>query len=112
MRCLSLSGLWLSVSGRPLNSLIFTAHKLLGLGTAILLVVMIYHTHQQSGLSTPQLAFSALTGVLFLSTVIAGSFLSFERPTPAIVLWLHQVVPALTAVSAFSTVYLLLDRTA
>lgn len=99
-----LSGFWLSNSGKPLNSLILTIHKLIAVGAAIFLAVTVYRANQVAQLSTTELAAAAVTGLLFLGTIATGGLLSTGKSMPAAILTLHQVTPYLTVLS---TVWLL-----
>jgi hypothetical protein len=99
-----LSGFWLSNSGKPLNSLILTIHKLIAVGAAIFLSVTVYRANQVAPLSATELAAIAITGVLFLGTIATGGLLSIGKEMPEAVLRLHQITPYLTVLS---TVWLL-----
>jgi hypothetical protein len=99
-----LSGFWLSNSGKPLNSLILTIHKLIAVGAAIFLAVTVYRANQVAPLSAIELAAIAITGVLFLGTIATGGLLSIGKEMPEAVLRLHQMTPYLTVLS---TVWLL-----
>lgn len=103
-----LSGILLSRSGKPYNTLIFTVHKLVGLATGVLLAVTVYQTHQVAPLGQIEIAAIAITILLFVGTVAAGGLLSIDKPMPAIVLTLHQIIPVLTVLATAGTLYLLL----
>jgi branched-subunit amino acid transport protein AzlD len=99
-----LSGFWLSNSGKPLNSLILTVHKLIAVAAFIFLAVAAYRANQVNPLSTTELAAIAVTAVLFLGTIATGGLLSIGKEMPEAVLRLHQITPYLTVLS---TVWLL-----
>jgi heme A synthase len=99
-----LSGFWLSNSGKPLNSLILTVHKLIAVAAFIFLAVTVYRANQATPLSTIELAAIAITGLLFLGTIATGGLLSIGNEMPVAVLRLHQITPYLTVLS---TVWLL-----
>ncbi len=101
-------GFWLSRSGKPYNVAIFTVHKLIVLGTAVFLGLTIYHAHQVTPLTPLQIGLVTLTAVCFVGTIATGGLLSIDRPMPAFVLRLHQVVPYLTVASSGGILYLLL----
>ena len=46
-----LSGVWLSRTGRPLNTLILTIHKLISLSAVVYLVIIVYRIHQVTPLN-------------------------------------------------------------
>jgi len=105
-----LSGIWLSRSGKPLNGIALTSHKLISLATAVFLVMIIYQTNQLATLGATGLVAVVVTGLLFLGTVIAGGILSTGKPVPAAILRMHQITPFLTVLSTAMTLYLLLSR--
>ncbi|MFN2226832.1 MAG: hypothetical protein ACK2UY_11000 [Anaerolineae bacterium] len=103
-----ISGIWLSRSGKPYSTPVFTIHKLVGLGLGALLVAIVYQTHQVAPLGGLEIAAIAVTVLFFVGTVAAGGLLSIDKPAPAIVGTLHLVVPVLTVLSTGGTLYLLL----
>jgi hypothetical protein len=104
-----LSGVWLSNSGKPLNVVILTIHKLIGLATAIVIAVTIYQVNQEAKLSAVALAASVITGLLFLSTIISGGLLSTGKPMTDAIFAVHKVGPFLTVLSTVVTMYLLVN---
>ena len=105
-----LSGFWLSRSGKPLNGIILTIHKLISLAAAVFLVITIYQINQVATLSAIELTAGVVTGLFFLGTGIPGGLLSTDKPMPAAILMMHQITPFLTALSTAATLYLLLSR--
>jgi hypothetical protein len=47
-----LSGIWLSYSGKPVNVIILTIHKLISLAAVVFLIVTIYQINQVANLNT------------------------------------------------------------
>jgi len=106
------SGFWLSRTGKPINVAILTIHKLISLGTAVFLGIMIYRIHQVTPLSPFEIAAVAVTLIFFISMVATGGMLSTAKPMPGIVLKIHQLTPYLVMLSAFANMYLILVRKA
>jgi hypothetical protein len=102
------SGIWLSHLGKPYQAGLFAVHKLVGVAVGVLLAVIVYQVHQAAPLGQLRIAAIAITVLLFTGTVAAGALLSLDRPMPAVVQRLHQVVPVLTLLSSAGTLYLLL----
>jgi hypothetical protein len=94
-----LTGFLLSQSGRPLNTIVFTIHKLVAVGAVVFLAVTVYRTNQVAGLSTVALAAAAITGLLFLGTIVTGGLLSIGQSVPSAILTMHQITPFLTVLS-------------
>lgn len=73
------SGILLSLSGKPYPTLIFNIHKLIAVGTVFIIVRNIYRLQQ----AAPLRAFVGpgtliITGVLFLTLIISGGLLSLQ----------------------------------
>jgi hypothetical protein len=102
------SGIWLTRSGKPYNTLVFTAHKLIGLAGGVFLGLIVHRTHQATPLGLVEIAAVAVTVLFFVATVAAGGLLSIEKPMPTVVARMHLVVPVLTVLATGGTLYLLL----
>lgn len=105
-----LSGYWLSNSGKPLNVIILTIHKLIGLAAGVFLVMTVYRIHQVAPLSPVEITTIVVTVLFFAGNVATGGLLSTDKPMPAVILKLHQITPFLTVLSTAVTLYLLLSR--
>ena len=112
-----LSGLWVSRSGKPYNSLIFNIHKLIGLAAGIYLIRIVYLTNQATSLKAAQWTSIVITVLLFLITVAAGGLLSIldagnlqsmSQPTRTAVSLVHKFSPYVIIVSTGVTLFLLL----
>jgi hypothetical protein len=103
-----ISGVILSKLGRPLNTLVFTIHKLSAVGAIVLLVININKLAKAANIPTLHIALIVITGLFFLALIVSGAFLSFEKPAPQIVLRIHQVLPLLVVASSAISFYLLI----
>jgi len=103
-----LSGFWLSHTGKPYGTLVFTIHKLVGVAVGVLLGVTVYQMHQVAPLGLFEIAAIGVTVLLFVGTVVAGGLLSVDVDVPVVVQKLHLVLPVLTLLSTAGTLYLLL----
>lgn len=103
----AVSGIWLSHIGRPLNTLVFTVHKLSALATVILVGRALYQMAAAAGMGGV-VAWSAIfAGLFFVALFVSGIFMSFERPFPAAILTVHQAAPLLALLATTAAVYLL-----
>jgi hypothetical protein len=100
-------GFWLRCSGKPYNTLLFTIHKLIGLGLGITLGLKVYEVHKKSPLGSTEIISIVVTILLFVALVASGSFLSAEKEMPGFVKGIHSVLPYLTVLSTGITIYLL-----
>jgi hypothetical protein len=87
---------------------ISTVHKLISLAAGIFLLVTIYQRSRLVPLSAIEWIAIVVTGLCFLGTVASGGFLSSDKPMPAALLRVHQIVPVLTLLSSAATLYLVL----
>ena len=105
----ALAGYWLSRLGRPLNSLVMTLHKLIGLGAGVALIILLVQGRRSASLSTAATAAAVATGVLLLLAAASGGVLSAAKSVPKPVLRLHQVLPLLAVAGAAVTLWLVVS---
>ena len=101
------SGVILSKLGRPLNTPVFTIHKLSALVGIVLLVININKLVKAGTVPSLTIIMIVVTGVLFVGLVASGISLSFEKPVPQIFLRVHQVLPLLALAASSISYYLL-----
>jgi hypothetical protein len=101
-----LLGFWLYRSGRPINTVVLTIHKLIALGALILIGVTIYQVNQIAALDVATWIVVVITGILFITTIITGGLLSLEQPVTAVSI-VHKIGPFLTVAGVVVTLYLL-----
>ena len=102
-----ISGVVLSKMGRPLNSAVFGAHKIIAVGTIVLIGLNIRDLAQVVGLQAVHPALIWGTGLLLLALVVSGSLLSFDKLVLPITLRVHQIVPLLALAFSALSIYLL-----
>jgi hypothetical protein len=73
------SGFWLSQTGRPLNDIILTIHKLISVAALVFLGMITYRIHQDASLSTGQIAAVAVV----YRTRLKLACLPLPKPLPA-----------------------------
>ena len=102
------SGIWLSNSGKPLNSLIFNIHKLIALGSVIFTAIVIRNLLKDVEIKTVILTLIILTGLFVLTLFISGALLSLGKPVNNIILTIHSLTPIPTVITIAMTIYLIL----
>ncbi len=105
-----LSGLWLSRTGRPINVIILTIHKLISLGAVVYLGITVYRIQQITPLTPVEIAVCAVTLLFFIMMFATGGLLSTTKTMPVIVLRIHQIMPVFVILSSSVSLYLLLVR--
>ncbi len=104
----TVSGVWLSHAGRPLNTLIFTIHKLVAVGTFAVIAVNINGLSKTVDIGALlKLVAIPVTGLLLLTLFVSGVLLSFERSVPEAALLVHRVAPLPALLVTVVTIYLL-----
>lgn len=104
-----ISGVLLSNAGRPLNSLLFNAHKMIAVVLIVLIVLSVVQLYKAGeGGAWIELGIMILAGIFFIALVATGGMLSFERQWPAFVLKTHQVLPLLSLMFSAISAYLLI----
>jgi hypothetical protein len=101
-----ITGYWLSRLGRPLNSLVVTLHKLIGLGAGVTLVILLVQGRRGASLGAGATAAAVVTGVLLLLGAATGGVLSAAKSVSKLVLRLHQVFPFLAIAAAAVVLWL------
>jgi len=104
------SGIWLSNSGKPLNTLIFTIHKFTALGAVIFTAIVIRNLLKNVEINNVILTLTIVTGFSVLALFVSGVFLSLGKPVNNIILTIHSVTPILTVITTAVTIYLLVSR--
>jgi hypothetical protein len=102
-----LFGYWLRRTGKPYNSLLLNAHKLISLGAVVYLARIVYQFNQAIALNAFELTVIGITFIFFLVGIISGGLVSIDKPLPAAVQSVHHVTPYLTVISTALTLYLL-----
>lgn len=102
------TGIWLSNSGKPLNTLIFNIHKLIALGSVIFLTIVIRNLLKNVEINHVILALIIVTGLFVLTLFISGALLSLGKPVNNIILTIHSVTPIPTVITTAITIYLIL----
>ena len=108
-----LSGMIVSHSGRPLSVRLVTAHKLIAVGTVVLIGMAANQLYKTvDGKLFIELSVIVISGILFLALIATGALLTREEmQLPEVVLKIHQVAPLLALVSSTVSIYLLVRGT-
>jgi hypothetical protein len=101
------SGVWLSRSGKPLNTAIFTLHKLMALGTVIVMAIQVSGALKNLGVQTGLIAVAVVAIAAAISLFVTGALMSLRQPPYPSLLTLHNVGSVLAALGTVATLYLL-----
>ena len=108
-----LSGVIVSHSGRPLNVGLVTMHKLIAVGTVVLIGLAVNQLYKNSdGKVFIEMSIAIITGILFLALIATGALLTREEmQLPELVLKIHRAAPLMALVSAAASISLLIRGT-
>ena len=104
-----ISGVIVSHSGRPLSIGLVTLHKLIAVGTVVLLGIAVNQLYRTTdGKVLIEMGITVISAIFFLALIATGAFLTREEMVlPEWVLKIHQVAPLLALIFSSATVYLL-----
>jgi hypothetical protein len=101
------SGLWLSRSGKPLKTGIFTVHKLIALGAVIAAAVQTYNVLNNSETQAILIPPVILIGLCVVALFVTGALMSANKPAYPALLTIHKVAPILAIIAGVEAIYLL-----
>ena len=106
-----ISGVIVSNSDRPLNVGTVTVHKLIAVGTVVLIGMALNQLNKTvDGKVMIELIVMIIAGISFLALIATGALLTREEmQLPEVVLKIHQVAPLLALVSSTTTLYILVS---
>jgi hypothetical protein len=106
-----ISGLAMSRLGKPYNPAVFGLHKIVAVGTIILLVTIVRSLAKTVELRALAPVVFIITGLLFLGLFASGALLALSIG-PEAVLRVHQALPLLAVGFSTLSVYLLVSSEA
>lgn len=107
--------------GKPYHTLIFTIHKLFGVGLGIFLIINVARIQKTAPLSPLGITLLVVTILIFVTVVAAGGLLSIEaeggvgkvsQTVLNMISLVHKVFPYLAVLSTAALLYLLLFQKA
>jgi hypothetical protein len=103
-------GIWLSLLGKPYNGILFNIHKLVALGTVIVMVNQLSKMLKSADSLALVIALLVLAGLCVVALFASGALLSMDKLDYALMLTIHRVTPFLLVISMVLTIYLLTGR--
>lgn len=104
-------GLWLSLSGKPYNGILFNIHKLIALGTVIFTTVQIYDSLKNMETPTLFVVLIMVAGLCVAALFASGAFMSIRNLNYQVMLAIHRIALVLGFIAMTVTIYLLNGRT-
>jgi hypothetical protein len=100
------SGVWLSLSGRPYNGLLFNIHKLIALGAVIATAIQISNTLKNTEFQVVLIMLVIVTGLCVVALFVTGAMMSLEKLNHNVMLTIHRIAPILAIITMAVTLYL------
>jgi hypothetical protein len=104
-------GVWLSRSGKPLNTGIFTVHKLIALGAVVATAIQTYNALKSAETQASLIALIIVIGLCVVALFVTGALISANRPPYSVLLLIHRLSVFLVLIVGTATIYLLTGRT-
>jgi hypothetical protein len=101
------SGLWLSRSGKPLKTGIFTIHKLIALATVVVTALQIYNALKIVVVPSIVIALVIVIGLCAVALFVTGALMSANKPGSRSWLTIHNLAPVLAVIAGVTAIYLL-----
>ena len=101
------AGLWLSRSGKPLKTGIFTVHKLIALAAVVVTALQTYNALRILEVQPLVVALLFVIGLCVVALFATGALMSAEKPGYRGLLTIHRIAPLLAVVAGVAVIYLL-----
>ena len=101
------SGLWLSRSGKPLKTGIFTVHKLIALAAVVVTTLRTYNALKITAVQPSVIALVIVIGVCAVVLFVTGALMSADKPGYRSLLTIHNIAPLLVVIAGILAIYLL-----
>jgi hypothetical protein len=100
------SGVWLSRSGKPLNTAIFTVHKLIALGAVIATAIQTTNALKSAEARATPIAGLILIGLCVVALFASGALMSMNKPSYRALLTIHRIALVMAPLAGAATIYL------
>jgi hypothetical protein len=101
------SGKWLSNSGKPYKTGIFTIHKLVSLGAAVLLAIQIFNVTKAMSVPSLMILLATVTALAIAALFATGALMSMDKPTYKILHTVHRIASILAVGAIAIAIYFL-----
>ena len=103
-------GVWLSLSGKPYNGLLFNIHKLIALGAVILSAVQLFKMLQDTDIQVVPILLIVVAVACAIALFATGALMSMEKLNYNVMLTIHRIAPILAVIAMAVTIYLFAGR--
>ena len=103
-------GVWLSLSGKPYNGLLFNIHKLIALGAVVVTAVQLYRLLKGTQIPVSHIVLIVVAGLCVVALFFSGAMMSAGKLDYQVMLAIHRIALILMVIVMAVTVYLLAGR--
>jgi len=101
------AGFWVTKTGKPYNTGIFTLHKLLALAAVVLATIAIVKLLKIAPAQPMIIALFVLAAMSIIALFATGALMSIQKNVGSALLLVHRVAPFVLAGSSVSAILLL-----
>ena len=100
-------GFWLSSIGKPYNGILFNLHKLIALGTVILIGIQVAKLPRTADALTLIIALLVVAAICVVALFVSGALMSAGKLDYALMLTIHRIAPVVLTITLALVAYLL-----
>lgn len=100
------SAVWLSSSGKPLNTAIFNAHKLIALGLVVIIAIQVYGLLKNVAVQPFIIGLLVLAGLCVVALFATGALMSIGKVTYEPMRIVHIIAAVLLPIALVASIYL------
>lgn len=104
------AGFWVSKTGKPYNTAIFTLHKLLALAAVVLAVIALAGLLKTTPTQTLIIVLIGLAVLSVITLFATGALMSIQKTVNHTWLLIHRIAPFVLAGSTFSVIWFLITK--
>lgn len=101
------TGIWLTGLGRPLNTALFTVHKLIALGFVVFTSILVINLLKQTPMTPLVMVFITICALSVIALFATGAILSAEKPLSRLLVTIHAAAPVVMVIASAALFYLL-----
>ena len=103
-------GVWVSLSGKPYNAILFNIHKLVALAAVVVTVIQLYRLLKGTPLQILLIVLLVAAGLCVLALFFTGAMLSAGKLGYPLMLAIHRTTFILLPILLAAMVYFLIGR--
>ena len=103
-------GVWVSLSGKPYNAILFNIHKLVALAAVVVTVIQLYRLLKGTPLQILLIVLLVAAGLCVLALFFTGAMLSAGKLDYQVMLTIHRIAIILMVIAMAVTIYLFTGR--